>query len=130
MIYHIVTASALLANLQGGFYSPPTLVEDGFVHCSAKVSVLAVANDYFAGESEQVLLLEIDPDKLTSALRYERAAPIPGGGTSHLAVEESFPHVYGPIDKGAIVGVGVLDKTPNGYRWPIAFVPLDSYESA
>jgi uncharacterized protein (DUF952 family) len=91
--------------------------------------VVPVSNDYYAEVAERLLLLEIDPVKLSSQVRFEVAAPIAGGGTAHLESAPLFPHVYGPIDLSAIVGVGVLGRTADSYAWPDSFGPLDSFPS-
>lgn len=125
-IYHLVVEPELHAEIEGALYHPANLDSDGFVHCSNEASVLPVANDYYAEVTERLLVLEIDPAKLTNEVRYEAAAPIAGGGTTHLAGEPQFPHVYGPIDVAAIAGVGVLGRGAEGYTWPDSFAPLSS----
>ena len=127
MIYHIVVESDLRAQFDGRVYAASGLHQDGFVHCAFEPAVMPVANDYFAGAAGRVLLLEIDPTRLTSDTRYEAAAPILSGGSSHLASASHFPHVYGPINKEAIMAVGVLGRTLGGYAWPSGFLPLDSF---
>ncbi len=127
MIYHIVTESDLRAHLSGNVYTPASLKDFGFVHCALQASVIAVANDYFSGAAEPVLLLEIDPERLTSEVRYEAAAPIAGGGAAHLLDAALFPHVYGPLHTSAIVRVGVLGVTSDGYHWPGEFEALDAF---
>jgi uncharacterized protein (DUF952 family) len=127
MIYHIVIESDFRAQFKGPVYFPEGLHNDGFVHCAIEPSVIPVANDYYAGAAGRVLLLEIDPVRLASETRYEAAAPAPGGGSSHLASASQFPHVYGPINREAITGVGVLGRTLGGYEWPRGFMPLDSF---
>ena len=128
MIYHIVTESDLRANVSGDVYTPTSLADCGFIHCALQTSVIAVANDYFSEAAGPVLLLEIDPERLTSEVRYEAAAPIAGGGTAHLVPATLFPHVYGPINTEAIVRVGVLGVTPDGYQWPGAFEAWDAFK--
>ena len=129
-IYHLAPASELRAGLDASVYRPLRLDEDGFAHCAERSAVLAVANDYLARVSERLLLLEIDPGRLTSELRYEPPATLPSGaagaspGTTHLDQAELFPHVYGPIDRAAITGVGTLRSTTEGYHWPIDFAEL------
>ena len=130
MIYHIVTESDLRANVSGDVYTPVSLKDFGFVHCALQPSVIAVANDYFGEATEPVLLLEIDPERLTSEVRYEAAAPIEGGGTSHLVDAALFPHVYGPIQPQAITRVGALGVTPDGYHWPEEFEAWDVFLKA
>ena len=53
-------------------------------------------------------MLVIDPAKLTAELRDED----PGIGTA-------FPHVYGPIDEGAVVEVRPLQRGSDG-AWKFA----------
>ena len=130
IIYHIVIESDFRSQLEGPVYLPLGLADDGFVHCALEPSVVLVANDYYAGASGRLLLLEIDPRGLASETRYEAAAPTAGGGSSHLASASEFPHIYGPIDKEAITGVGVLGRTVGGYEWPRGFMPLDSFLTA
>jgi uncharacterized protein (DUF952 family) len=130
MIYHIVTESDFRAQLKGSVYLPSSLSDDGFVHCALESSVVPVANDYYAGASGRLLLLEIEPKRLVSETRYEAASPPAGGGSSHLASASQFPHVYGPINKEAITGVGVLGRTAGGFEWPRGFMSLDSFLAA
>jgi uncharacterized protein (DUF952 family) len=127
MIYHIVTESDLRANVRGDVYTPASLKDFGFVHCALQASVIAVANDYFGGAAEPVLLLEIDPERLASEVRYEAAAPIAGAGTAHLVDAALFPHVYGPIHTQAIARVGVLGVMADGYHWPGEFEALEAF---
>ena len=124
-IYHLVIESELHAQTAGGLYRPLSLASEGFVHCSHEPSVIPVANDYYADVDEKLLLLIIDTAKLTSEVRYEAAAPLPGGGRAHLEDAPQFPHIYGPIDVAAIAGVGVLGLSTDGYLWPSSFLPFE-----
>lgn len=119
VIHHLTPASELRDGCTSDAYAPARLPEDGFVHCSVGEAVtLAVASDYFADLDEPLFVLEIDVSKLRAALRFEAAAPIPGGGRAHRDGAKTFPHVYGPIDRAAIRAVGRLEKDAAGYRWP------------
>lgn len=130
MIYHIVVESELRAQLEATLYRPSSLAADGFTHCSLEPSVIPVANDYYGAVSEPLLLLQIEPNDLMAEVRYEAAAPIPGGGASHLTSAPQFPHVYGPIERNAIIGVGVLARTAGGYAWPSSFTALGAFLAA
>jgi uncharacterized protein (DUF952 family) len=102
-VYHLVARSTWEA-CSGPTYSAPSLATEGFIHCSAAEQVAGSANRFYAQESALVLL-EIDADQLTSALRDE---PSKSG--------ELFPHIYGPIPRTAVIRVHPLERGPDG-RW-------------
>jgi glutathione S-transferase len=72
-----------------------TLAEVGFVHCSHRHQLEGVARRFYA-DLDELLLLEIDPARLTAPIVEEPPAP---------GIDELFPHAYGPIDIDAVVGV-------------------------
>jgi|GEM_PF-212734 len=124
-IYHLAPESEIRSGLGSDAYLPARFAADGFVHCAAgPESVLAVAADYFAAVTEPVMLLEIDPDRLTVPWRFEQAAPIEGGGTDHLETADRFPHVYGAVNRGAIRGIATLGTGDGTFRWPDAFAEI------
>ena len=86
--------------------------------------MLLVANDYYTGVSDTLLLLRIDLTRLKAPTKYEAASPARAAGTLHLASSPVFPHVYGPIDNTAIDGIGVLTKGEHGYVWPTSFISI------
>ena len=83
---------------------------DGFGHPPLGPSVIPIANDYYAGAPGRVLVPGFDPTRVASDIRYEAAAPIAAGGSSHRASAPYFPNVYAPIDKYAIMGPGVMGR--------------------
>jgi len=89
-IYHIVMPDLWWA-LQGPVYTADSLTTEGFIHCSFAEQLDAVLKRYYSNVDE-VTILEIDPEKLTSKLVIE---PSTGG--------ENYPHIYGPINVDAIV---------------------------
>ena len=56
-----------------------------------------VLKRYYNGVKDLVKL-KIETEKLTSQLKYELAP----------SVKEEFPHIYGPINTNAVVGVEVI----------------------
>ncbi len=92
-IYHIVTPEVWEKFKDENFYEAESLHTENFIHCSFAEQVEAVLRRYYKG-AEKVLLLEIEPEKLTSELVNE---PSTGG--------EIYPHVYGQINRDAIVGI-------------------------
>ncbi|WP_052666097.1 DUF952 domain-containing protein [Nitriliruptor alkaliphilus] len=85
-------------------YTPSGLAEDGFVHCSAPHQIATVAEARFAGRTDLVLLT-IDPNLLTAPVVWEDLA---GEG-------EDFPHVYGPIERAAVLEVRPYRPGPDGH---------------
>ena len=73
--------------------------------------VLPVARQFYAGQSGLVLLA-IDPSRLTSVLKWEPAAdgPVPPA----FPATQRFPHVYGPINLEAVVRVLDFEPDANG----------------
>lgn len=72
-----------------------------------------VANALYRGRTDLVLL-EIDPAKLRSPVRFEAPVAHPGGASVPAGRGERFPHVYGPINADAIVTVLHLSPAPDG----------------
>ncbi|TWV45944.1 DUF952 domain-containing protein [Streptomyces misionensis] len=73
-----------------------TLREEGFIHFSSRAQLPRVAAFLYGDDGpEDLVVLEVDPDRLDAPLRYEAAEP---GG-------EEFPHLYGPLPVTAVVEV-------------------------
>jgi uncharacterized protein (DUF952 family) len=81
---------------------------EGFIHCSNAEQALAVASSFYRGQTGLVLLV-IDPRRLTSLLKWEPAAggPPPPG----LPADSLFPHIYGSLNLDAVLQV--LDFEPD-----------------
>jgi uncharacterized protein (DUF952 family) len=92
MILHICTAADWAAAQTAGRYTAESLTTEGFIHCSTLEQIARTANRFYAGRTG-LLLLRIEPDRLTSEVRWE-----PSDG-------ELFPHIYGPIEVAAVAGV-------------------------
>jgi uncharacterized protein (DUF952 family) len=104
MIYHIVSKTDWETVRKSEFYQGDTLETEGFIHCSDAGQVVDVANFRFRGRTD-LLLLEIDPAKLTQPLKYEDG----GDGDGRL-----FPHVYGPIEVAAVLRVLAFPPSKDG----------------
>ncbi|MCK6539802.1 MAG: DUF952 domain-containing protein [Anaerolineales bacterium] len=110
MIFHITTRTAWNEARKKGEYTAESLQTEGFIHCSTLTQVLPVAEKFYKGQSELVLLV-IEPARLSSDLKWEA----PSGGAPPPGVPEGdlFPHVHGPINLDAVVNVFdfVFDST-------------------
>lgn len=102
-VFHLVLPAAWQANPDEP-YRAASLQTEGFIHCSYGPQVAASANRFYASASE-LLVLSIDPDRLSSPLKAEPA----GSG-------ETFPHVYGPINRDAVTSVRALARDEAG-KW-------------
>lgn len=101
-IFHVTSRAAWSVAQEARAYRPDSLASDGFIHCSKAEQVLRVADTYFAGQHGLVMLV-IDPGRLTAELRWEPGTDRP---------EELFPHVYGPINLEVVISV--FDLEPDG----------------
>jgi uncharacterized protein (DUF952 family) len=101
LILHITSKAEWLEAQRRGEYVAPSLQSEGFIHCSTEKQVLHVANAFYRGRTDLVLL-QIDAAKLNSELKWEPPAgpPAPGHFPSDL-----FPHIYGPIKLKAVSAV-------------------------
>lgn len=95
-IYHITTPDAWETADETKGYRAANLETEGFVHCSFKEQLGGVLDRYYKGTG-RLLVLEIDPARLVSELRTE---PSTGG--------EDYPHIYGPVNKDAVVGTALV----------------------
>lgn len=95
-----------------GDIAPASLATEGFVHCTADAeTLLAVANRFYRDAEGDHVALEIDTDRLTAPVRYEAASPAPPPGVADTV---RFPHVYGPIDRAAVVGLRYARRRVDG----------------
>jgi uncharacterized protein (DUF952 family) len=111
MIFHITSRTAWAEAQKRGYYRAEEFAKEGFIHCSTLAQVLPVANNFYKGQSD-LILLEIEPTLLASKLKWEP----PSGGTPPPGVPkgEQFPHIYGPINLDAVVRVVDLASKADG----------------
>jgi uncharacterized protein (DUF952 family) len=74
-----------------------TLQQEGFIHCSLRHQLPAVAAFLYGDppDRDDLIVLVIDDAVLTDPVRYE--SPGPGA--------PEFPHIYGPLPVAAVVAV-------------------------
>jgi uncharacterized protein (DUF952 family) len=101
-LFHIALPEDWVAAQTAGSYAVSTrgrtLAEEGYIHCSFAEQVAATATRFY-GDVPAVVLLRVDPDRLTSPVVVE---DLVGGG-------EAFPHVYGPINLDAVIDANSIE---------------------
>jgi uncharacterized protein (DUF952 family) len=107
LTYHLVPRAEWEAADPAQPYVPAAFAQDGFVHCTDGAAELAAtANRFFADRPDELLALVLDRTRLTAPVRYEDPGNI-------------YPHVYGPIDRAAVVDVLPMPRDARGaFRAP------------
>jgi uncharacterized protein (DUF952 family) len=106
VIYHIVPKSYFDSFPSDQPYLPEPYARDGFIHCTRGADLMVmVANRYYLNVQGEFLMLAIDVRALTAPLKYEALDP---------AVPFPFPHIYGPLNREAIIAVMALMRAKDG----------------
>ncbi len=110
IIFHMLPAAAWHAQLGDRAYHADSLATEGFIHCTGEPERLVmVGNAFYRQISEPFLILCVETERLTVDVRWEAA-------DGHR-----FPHVFGPIDRAAIVDVIAFPRNPNGDFLPFSY---------
>ena len=113
MIWHLIPQADYLALGPDEPVRPASLASEGFIHCTGDLAVLrVVADKFYRSVPGAFLVLEIDPDRLTAPVKYEAPAPPPPPGDP--LAQHRFPHIYGPLNRAAIVGVRPVQRAADG----------------
>ncbi len=106
-IYHIADAAEWEQSVRDGQYTTSTrgrtLADEGFIHASQAAQVAVVANAFYQGVPDLVLLT-IDTERVGSPIRYER---VPGQ-------DLPYPHIYGPLNPDAVIESRPFRPGPDG----------------
>lgn len=96
MIYHITSALDWESQKSNPEFLPVDYHKEGFIHCCQEAQLDGVMERYFKGKTGLVLL-HLDEKKLRAELKWEVS--------TH---DEKFPHLYGAINRDAIIRVVAL----------------------
>jgi uncharacterized protein (DUF952 family) len=91
-IYHIVVPE-VWERFESDLYRAGSLESEGFIHCSFADQLDGVIKRYYSG-AQEIVVLEIETEMLMSRVLNEPST-----------ANEIYPHIYGPINRDAIVGV-------------------------
>ena len=97
VLLHLVEPGQWRAALTAGALRPPSLDSVGFVHLSTPAQVHVPAQALYPRRRDLVLLV-VDPDRLTDPVRMEPGDPPHPDGLL-------FPHLYGPLPTSAVTAV-------------------------
>jgi uncharacterized protein (DUF952 family) len=92
-IYHIVIKPEWENQKSLSEYTAASLNTEGFIHASRLEQIAATLSRFLATEIGNVVILKIDTTLLLPKLVYEPAG------------DELFPHIFGGINKNAIVEI-------------------------
>jgi release factor glutamine methyltransferase len=101
LLVHLCTRPAWMAAQAAGSYHAESLANAGFIHLSRPDQILKVANAFYRGLREAILLW-IDPAKLQAELRWE---PVEA---------DVFPHLYGPLNLDAVISASDFNPDQDG----------------
>lgn len=83
-------------------YIPPQFAEEGFIHCTdGREAVSIILTIIYRQQPGRWLVLYIDKEKVQPPIKYEDPAGI-------------YPHIYGPLNRDAIVAVREIGRSPEG----------------
>ncbi|MGW4095721.1 DUF952 domain-containing protein [Mycobacterium sp. NPDC004974] len=111
VLVHLCSVEDWLTAQRSGEHRPDSLGVQGFVHLSAPGQVHLPANRLYSGRGDLVLL-HIDPEKLTDPVRWEPG--VPTDPESML-----FPHLYGPLPVGAVMSTTAYVPDDQGRFAPL-----------
>jgi uncharacterized protein (DUF952 family) len=107
LIYHVTTRQEWEDAQATGEYRVSTrgrtLEEEGFIHCSQPSQVAPIANRFYKGLPDLVLLT-IDEQRVKPEVRYEAVS----------GWDEPFAHIYGPLNTDAVVSVTSFEADDEG----------------
>jgi uncharacterized protein (DUF952 family) len=108
IIYHLTPADYYNGLPTDQPYRPREFDRDGFIHCTTgEERLLLVADTLYRRVPGEFLLLMIDERKVTSPVKYENSGGI------------LFPHIYGALNRDAIVRVVAVGRREDGTFLPI-----------
>ncbi len=104
--FHIVAAEYFRDCDAKAPYLPAEFATDGFIHCTDGAQNLAdVANLYYREDRRMYIALVIEKERVTSPIVYED-------------VERIYPHIYGALNRDAIVSIVPVLRAGDGTFLP------------
>ena len=93
MILHVTTEAEWVKQTNNEYFVASSLSTEGFIHACTEEQLPGVLERYFAGKTD-LIILTIEEKKLSPQIKFEKSL-----------TGEMFPHIFGPINRVAIVSV-------------------------
>ncbi len=148
MILHLVSTDDWNAAPPDQPFTPKAYAADGFIHCTfGDALMLSVANRFYKSQPGEFLAIAIDETRVTAPVKWE--APAEPGAPAEPATLETpaaalppeaeaefgeapvgtpaaplFPHIYGSLNRDAILGLRRLLREPDGSF--TGYAPIDA----
>ena len=109
-LFHITERDTWLAAARVGEYRMSTrgttLEKAGFIHCSLRHQLHAVA-EFVYGDApdEELVVLVIDSDRVGAVIRFEAAEPD----------GPEYPHIYGALPVSAVIETITVSRDAEGH---------------
>jgi uncharacterized protein (DUF952 family) len=100
--FHLVPDEVWATTDPSAPYEAVSLASEGFAHCTDGIGALGDTFDrYYVADPRSFLALTVDLNTLDVPWRYD----VPGS---------PYPHIYGPIGRGAIRAVSRVERRSDG----------------
>ena len=84
-------------------YLPRDYEQEGFIHCTQGSGLmLQIANKFYREVPGEFQALILDEGKIMAPVKWEPAGSI------------LFPHIYGPLNRDAVIDIVALKRAPDG----------------
>jgi uncharacterized protein (DUF952 family) len=91
--FHLTPEEVWNRQADDATYVPEAFAADGFIHCTdGESNLLKVGSQYYGADERPYVVLDIALDRVTASVRYEDAG-------------RTYPHIFGPLNREAVVGV-------------------------
>jgi uncharacterized protein (DUF952 family) len=106
LTYHLVPVDSWAASDPDRAYEASSLATEGFIHCTDGADeMVATANRHYRDDPRSFLVLTLDLELVGSPWRIEDERGI-------------YPHIFGPIDRSAVISVVSAPRNAEGLFLP------------
>jgi uncharacterized protein (DUF952 family) len=102
LTYHLAPGEVWERQRSESHYTPEAFESEGFIHCTDSLQLLIdVGNRYYTSDRREMVCLVVELDQVAAEVRYEDP-------------EHVYPHIYGPLETGAVVDVRQVQRDDDG----------------